>query len=199
MSKAPLVKPNAVAIKAIIFDCFGVLVGEAWKPFRDQHFDDAGRLWANKEMQKVSRGEVSHEKFAELMQEKTGVPPKDFLQILHTNPANTALLEYIENIKRTHSFLIGFLSNIGGNRLDELFTPHQLALFDEITLSYKLGIVKPHPNIYLHAASRLGIAPEACVFVDDTKPYCDGAEAVGMKAILYEDFATLKKNLEELL
>ena len=42
---------------------------------------------------------------------------------------------------------------------------------------------KPQPEIYRLAAERLGVAPEECVFVDDLRENCEGAEAVGMTAI----------------
>ncbi len=186
-------------IKAIIFDCFGVLVGEGWKPFRDEHFKDDRKEWADEQMQRVSRGELSHEGIAELMHQETGVPAQDFLTVLHTNPANIALLEYIEQLKHERKMLIGFLSNVGKNRLSELFTPHQLSLFDEMTLSYELGIAKPHPDTYLHTAKQLGVRPEECIFVDDTKSYCDGAEAVGMKVIHYQDFSLFAQQTEKIL
>ena len=42
---------------------------------------------------------------------------------------------------------------------------------------------KPEPEIYLLAAEGLGVAPRACLFVDDLRENCEGAEAVGMTAI----------------
>ena len=186
-------------IKAIIFDCFGVLVGEGWKAFRNEHFGKTGEMhdWANSQMQKVSRGEMSHEAIAELMHQKIGVLPGDFLQVLHTNPTNVALLEYIEEIKPRYK--IGFLSNVGKNRLSELFTDHQLSLFDEMTLSYELGASKPDPVTYEYTADKLGVQLEECMFVDDTRSYCEGAEAVGMTAILYRDFDTFKMEMDKLV
>jgi len=186
-------------IKAIIFDCFGVLVGEGWKAFRNEHFGKTGEMhdWADNQMQSVSRGEMSHEAIAELMHQKTGVSSEDFLQVLHTNPTNVALLEYIEEMKPHYK--IGFLSNVGKNRLSELFTDHQLSLFDEMTLSYELGASKPDPVTYNYTADKLEVTPEECVFVDDTESYCKGAEAVGMSAILYRDFDSFKVQMEELL
>ena len=46
---------------------------------------------------------------------------------------------------------------------------------------------KPQPEIYLLAAERLGVEPEACVFVDDLRENCEGAEAVGMTAIRHRE------------
>jgi epoxide hydrolase-like predicted phosphatase len=184
-------------IKAVIFDCFGVLVGEGWKPFRNEHFGKSGpeHDWANEQMSAVSRGEMTHEEIARLMHEKTGVSAKDFLTVLHTNPANEALLEYIEQLKPQYK--IGFLSNVGMNRLEELFTPHQLSLFDEMTLSYNLGVAKPDPKAYIYTADQLGIKPDECLFVDDTYNYCEGAKAVGMTAILYKNFDQFKVDMDQ--
>jgi epoxide hydrolase-like predicted phosphatase len=53
-------------------------------------------------------------------------------------------------------------------------------IFDESLISGELGMHKPEPEIYLLATERLEVKPEACVFVDDLRENCDGAEAVGM-------------------
>ena len=51
-------------------------------------------------------------------------------------------------------------------------------------ISGEVGMHKPQPEIYLLACERLGIEPADGVFVDDLRENCDGAEAVGMTAIL---------------
>jgi FMN phosphatase YigB (HAD superfamily) len=58
---------------------------------------------------------------------------------------------------------------------------------------------KPQPEIYLLAADRLGLAPARCVFVDDLRENCAGAEAVGMTAILHRDPAETIARMEQLL
>ena len=40
------------------------------------------------------------------------------------------------------------------------------------------------------AAERLGVAPEECLFVDDLRENCEGAEAVGMTAVRHRDAPT---------
>ena len=52
-------------------------------------------------------------------------------------------------------------------------------------ISGEVGLHKPQPEIFLLGAERIGVAPEDCVFVDDLRENCEGAEAVGMKAILH--------------
>ena len=56
-------------------------------------------------------------------------------------------------------------------------------LFDAVVISGEVGMRKPEPDIYLHAARALGLPPEACVMVDDLPPNVRGAAAVGMVGV----------------
>ena len=59
--------------------------------------------------------------------------------------------------------------------------------FDEILLSFEVGIHKPDPGIYREALRRLGdVAPERAVFVDDQPQYCDGAAVLGIETLLID-------------
>jgi putative hydrolase of the HAD superfamily len=60
-------------------------------------------------------------------------------------------------------------------------------LFDAVVISAEVGMHKPQPEIYLLAAERLGLPPSSCVFVDDLRENCAGAEALGMTAILHRE------------
>jgi epoxide hydrolase-like predicted phosphatase len=71
-------------------------------------------------------------------------------------------------------------------------------LFDTVVISAEVGLHKPQPEIYTLAAERLGVEPQACVFVDDLKENCDGAEAVGMTAIRHRSAPETIARLEEL-
>jgi epoxide hydrolase-like predicted phosphatase len=71
-------------------------------------------------------------------------------------------------------------------------------LFDTVVISAEVGLHKPQPEIYRMAAERLVQPPESCVFVDDLRENCAGAEAVGMTAILHRDPAATVQRIEEL-
>lgn len=47
----------------------------------------------------------------------------------------------------------------------------------------ELGAPKPAPDLYLTAAAGLGVAPEACVVVDDSVTGCRAGLAAGMRTI----------------
>jgi sugar-phosphatase len=42
---------------------------------------------------------------------------------------------------------------------------------------------KPDPEGFLHAAARLGVAPEECIFFEDTRPRIDPELRAGMKVV----------------
>ena len=46
---------------------------------------------------------------------------------------------------------------------------------------------KPHPDIYLEAARRLGVAPERCVAFEDSSIGLIAAHAAGMRAVMVPD------------
>jgi epoxide hydrolase-like predicted phosphatase len=71
-------------------------------------------------------------------------------------------------------------------------------LFDVAVISAEVHVHKPQPEIYRLAADQLGVKPEECIFVDDLRENCEGAEAVGMTAVLHRDPAETIAKLSEL-
>jgi putative hydrolase of the HAD superfamily len=71
-------------------------------------------------------------------------------------------------------------------------------LFDDVVISAEVGLHKPQPEIYRLAAERLAEEPQRCVFVDDLRENCEGAEAVGMTTILHRDPAATVARIGEL-
>jgi len=71
--------------------------------------------------------------------------------------------------------------------------------FDGVVISGEVGLYKPQPEIFELGAERIGLAPRDCVFVDDLAENCEGAEAVGMTAVLHRGADGTLERLEELL
>jgi beta-phosphoglucomutase-like phosphatase (HAD superfamily) len=44
---------------------------------------------------------------------------------------------------------------------------------------------KPAPDLFLHAAWRMGVEPSDCVVIEDSRPGVDAALAAGMRVIAY--------------
>jgi putative hydrolase of the HAD superfamily len=72
-------------------------------------------------------------------------------------------------------------------------------MFDAVVISAEVGMRKPEPEIFLHAAGLLGLAPEDCVFIDDVAANTTAAGELGMTPVLHTDPAQTRAQLGELL
>ncbi|UBV43793.1 HAD family phosphatase [Deinococcus taeanensis] len=59
-------------------------------------------------------------------------------------------------------------------------------LVDAAVATCTVGVHKPEPGAYLHAAQQLGVPPREILFVDDKQENVDAARAVGMHATLID-------------
>lgn len=187
-------------IKAIIFDCFGVLVTDTLVAFREAHFghDPAKIQQVIDATRAVDLGMMTRREFMQLMGEMSGVAFSDVFELLENGSVlDHRMLEKIKILKS--SYKIGMLSNVPRSRLDKFFTADDMALFDALSLSYETGFVKPEPQAYQIAADRLNVLPEECIFVDDQERNITGAQEAGMKALHYKNFVQFEKELEKLL
>ncbi|MFJ7410288.1 HAD family hydrolase [Streptomyces sp. NPDC098077] len=55
---------------------------------------------------------------------------------------------------------------------------------------------KPAPDLFLHAARRMGVPPEACAVVEDSQYGLQAARAAGMRAFAYDGGMTPVERLE---
>lgn len=187
-------------IKAIVFDCFGVLVNDGWLPFKRTYFahDQSLFLEATDINKAVDAGLISYDDFVEQVAMLAGIDTARARREIEQNPADTDLFSFIaRELKPVYA--IGLLSNAGANWLDTLFTKEQRALFDATALSYELGMIKPDAGCYQTIAARLGVLPEECIFIDDQERYCTGAIDVGMQAIRFTDTPNLVAQLKTAL
>ena len=61
------------------------------------------------------------------------------------------------------------------------------AHFKAIATRYDVERPKPHPDVYLEAARRLGVAPERCLAFEDSSVGLTAAHAAGTMAIMVPD------------
>ena len=54
-------------------------------------------------------------------------------------------------------------------------------LADRVFSAYEVGVWKPEPGLFLHAAEALGVSPGACAVVEDTRLGLDAGIAAGMQ------------------
>ena len=110
----------------------------------------------------------------------------------HTMPWVKALKE--------RGYRLYVLSNYGEylflkskDRLD--FMPYM----DGAVISYQIQMIKPDREIYEYILNKYGLLPEESVFIDDRPENVEGAKAVGMSGILFENFEQTSGELEKML
>ena len=193
-----------MAVEAVIWDFGGVFTTSPFEAFnryeesrglpkdlirRINAADPDTNAWALFE-----RNEVSSTKFDELFAaeaRKLGheVRGADVLPLLNgqVRPAMVAALRACKE-----RFKVGCITNNvvshhspGGDATQRAAGAmgQILPLFDAVIESSRAGVRKPDPAIYLMMCDQLGMAPAACVYLDDLGINCKPAAALGMTAI----------------
>jgi epoxide hydrolase-like predicted phosphatase len=75
----------------------------------------------------------------------------------------------------------GLISNSWGTRRYDFSQLYEL--FDGVVISGEVGIRKPAPEMYELGADRIGVEPDACVFVDDLPFNLEPAARLGMATV----------------
>ncbi len=68
---------------------------------------------------------------------------------------------------------------------------------EHIFSAYEVGVFKPDPGLFLHAARVLGVAPEHCAVVEDSLPGIEAGLAAGMRVFSLMPAAELPAALED--
>jgi putative hydrolase of the HAD superfamily len=90
---------------------------------------------------------------------------------------------------------LALLSNCPPPMADAIETMSWTDLIRRRFYSCRLGTLKPDPAIYTAVLTAIGAAHADVTFVDDRPVNVAGAEAVGMRALLFTDPATLAADL----
>lgn len=73
-----------------------------------------------------------------------------------------------------------------------------MALFDDVVVSGREGVVKPDARIFEIAKARFGLAGPEALFIDDRVENVEAAERAGFAAHLFRDAAGLEARLRSL-
>lgn len=187
-------------IRALIFDCFGVLTNDGWLAFKERYFaaDSEAARQASELNRQSDAGLMSHEEFVVELAKLANVKVEEVQQLVDGHVRNETLFAYIRDDLKSQ-YKIGLLSNAAADYTGQLFEDWQVRLFDEMTFSFELGVVKPDSRMYETIATKLGCLPEECVFIDDREGFVTGAVEVGMKGVWFKDNQQCRDELGALL
>lgn len=185
-------------IKALIFDCFGVL-------YRDNLslLYDIVPLEKHQQMQDIihatDHGMLSRDEYYQGIAAIAGKSIEAIAEIDHRQHSrDEAMIELVKRYKAEYK--IGFLSNIDSDTIHRLFPePERSELFDAFVVSGEVGLTKPSLELFELTATRLDVEPEECLMIDDIPNNIDGATTVGMKGICFSSRLQLVQELNTLL
>jgi putative hydrolase of the HAD superfamily len=193
-----------MAIEAVIFDFGGVITASPFEAFnryeaerglprdfirRVNAVNPHDNAWAHLERSDIDHLEFDRRFRAESAALGREVSGAEVLRELSgaIRPRMVAALKACKS-----RFKIGCITN---NFMTEKGDAHRMAgamgevldLFDAVIESAKAGLRKPDPRIYLMMCELLGVAPQACVYLDDLGINCKPAAQLGMTAIKVVD------------
>ncbi len=193
--------------KALIVDFGGVLTTDIWSSFADfceqrgLNAEAAKGLFrenpeALEALRGLETGKVTQAAFEQRFAALLDTEPEGLIEGLFAGLEPVEPM--IELLERAPELGIptGLISN---SWVMEHYTEEIRELFDVVVISAEVGLHKPQPEIFRLAAEQLGLEPEDCIFVDDLRENCEGAEAVGMTAVLHRDVDETIARVEGLL
>lgn len=188
-----------MAIRAVAFDIGGVLerVGDLdqWLgAFRDRagldrrQFDD--RIGKVDPRGLIGTGQLSEKEFRQGYLDAFGLSEDEADEFMtqmwdwYCGELDTELVAFVRGLRP--AYITGIISNSAdGARREEQARWGFEDLVDHIVYSHEVGLAKPDRRIYQLACARFGVTPEELVFVDDVPACVQGAEALGIQAVLH--------------
>lgn len=180
----------------IIFDCDGTLIdserlyNRAWS----ETIGAVGVKWTPVDVARRLMGRPLPDCLAILEAERGAKLPADFLTRVFAATDRLFATEGLEVIAGVPDALAALphpkcvassgLYDDVRRHLDETgLLPHFGA--ERIYVAAMVERGKPAPDLFLHAAARMGYAPADCVVVEDSVPGVSGARAAGMRVLGY--------------
>jgi putative hydrolase of the HAD superfamily len=196
-------------VKGLLVDFGGVLTSNVFESFRafcsaeGLEADSVRRLFREDPvaldlLRQLETGKLTEDEFSERFGPLLGVRDYEGLvdRLFAGMEPNEPMLEMLRRA-RAQGVRTGLISNSWGRGRYDRDSFGEL--FDGVVISGEVGMHKPQPEIFALGAERVGLEPRQCVFVDDLRENCAGAEAVGMTAVLHRDTTETIERVEELL
>lgn len=190
-------------IKAILWDVHGVLYRGSFTPvYRAFSMrlgipeDSAGKI-IEENFPAMLVGSFTMRDFDAILHEKFGKvkdTKKLFIESMKEHiTMYPELLALVDALRLSVKQVV--FSNMGDMR--DLFD-QQTGIynhFDDLMLSFKLGLAKPSPKFFILACTRLGLSADEMILVDDSETNIIAAQAFGMKGIVYKNLPQLREEL----
>ena len=202
-------KPALAPFSAVVFDMDGTLL-DTEAVFRDIVFDVCRSLgFEMTDPLHLSIVGTSHETTNKLLVEAYGVsfPYTVFDQhcrtmmherLAETVPVKAGVHEILAELRARRIPAAVATSSRAPHALGHLGGAGLLELFDAVVTRDDVTHPKPHPEPYLTAAGRIGVAPAHCLAVEDSHAGVRAAHAAGMQTVMVPDLLKPSAEIEAL-
>ena len=197
-----------LSIITIIFDLGGVMVWTHWSRLTEPLARLTG-ITPNEVMERIRtgdayfpymRGELDFSEFHSKLTDDLGleVTPDELLELWNSIlEPNKAINPIIKRLKGRYRLAVG--SNTDHSHFTRGNEVQVAALeFDDVLVSYELGVCKPDPEFFRRGLAKLGVAAEECIFIDDLEDNVSAARSLGITGIRFEAAEQLERELEAL-
>lgn len=151
-------------------------------------------------LQTMGTGKMDGPEFFDFLRQKTEVyvTYDEFEAVFCRSQArDDAALAYAMSLHKRPQVKVGIISNTNAIHAGWMRANlPELAAFDSVILSNEVGLLKPDPGIYKLSLQQLKVAPHNALFIDDVDPNIAGAEAVGIKGLLHENWSKTRTFIE---
>lgn len=207
--------------KAVIWDFGGVITSSPFEAFNAYESDNGlpenfirkinatnpdTNAWALFERSEIDAAAFDARFRAEALAQGHDVPGSDILALL-AGDLRPEMITVLDGLKARDYRIACITNNVktgsgaGMARSQEKAdaVAAVLARFEHVIESSEVGVRKPQPEIYTMACDKLGLAPSACVFLDDLGINLKPARAMGMGTVKVLNAAQAIADLSTLL
>lgn len=200
---------SSKSIKNIIFDLGNVIV--RWSPTEIVRltFGDSPRvntltkqIFQSQIWQAANRGELSEQEVQTALKKEFGLSSlqaeKLCYYVKQTQLILFGSLELVKQVKDA-GYNVYALSDNVHEILEYLKQKYDFwSLFDGVVISADVGYLKPNPEIYQALLEQYQLDAEECLFLDDMPYNVEGAQAIGMSALQFENAEQCIQDLKRL-
>ncbi|MFF3923008.1 HAD family hydrolase [Paenibacillus lactis] len=176
-------------VKAALFDLYETLITEfsgGKRIFRRQQVDperlglsqdEFKREWRIRQERRMNGSfPTFHAVIRDILEQRNLSYPNDHVEQLYRarveekrlpfESIRPDILEMLGLLKK-RGIKLGLVSNCTEEEVIHFGRSPLASCFDDVIFSYEVGLAKPQKEIYLMACERLGVTPEASIFVGD--------------------------------
>ncbi len=208
--------PNT-PIHNIIFDLGGVILNidynkttNAFKSLGVKHFEELySQQHASSLFKQLECGQITQEEF---MVEMKKYSPENLTSEQITQAWNAMLLDFpperimlLKSLKtRYRTFLLSNTNAIHLEKVQQIYkdTMGEGSLedcFEKAYYSHLIGLRKPNKEAYEFVINEQGLKPEETLFIDDTFPNIETAEALGIQTLYIKPPQELQDRIREIV